>query len=174
MQKNSILSLIFSYYSGSGDLNGQPFPTFLTLKKVTIIMKVTMFVDSLTIFKEKLNKRSGLSLSNIYETMFQQHFQVRALSHCLGCEANNKDYAHHLTSLDYVKASIENRSQVRWRVITLQNLPVSGSMKEKKAKEGIDSNSLHSVFSRLGSRSLIRLLASAKSYGIKESKSHEE
>ena len=58
-----------------------------------------------------------------------------------------------------VKASKKSRKDVRCKVISLQKLPISKSMKEKMAKAGIGFAHLKDVFFRYGSRGILALLA---------------
>lgn len=139
---------------------------FARFKKLDV-----MLLDSLKVFKAKLTNNYSMSLSKIYGHLFTENFDahdanedVKALSRCINkiipdIEVFIREFSETLKSLEDVKAENDNRLRIRQRLITLRQLPLSGFMKEKIAKEGMDLKCLDNVFSSFGSRGLISLLA---------------
>ena len=70
-----------------------------------------------------------------------------------------KQFANLIRTVEEMKNAVDVRTNIRCKVISMQELPVSKTMKEKMAKAGIGFVELRSVYSNYGSRGLVALLA---------------
>lgn len=132
-----------------------------------------LFLDSLKVagsidvFKEARKKKKNLSLSSIYDCLFAKSFDAhdvlgdcKALSEVLSAifpDINVKQFVNIIHTVEEMKNAVDIRTNIRCKVISMQELPISKTMKEKMAKAGIGFVELKSVYSNYGSRGLVTL-----------------
>ena len=134
------------------------FPILMnSLAKFSLVDRVkvldVLFLDSLKVFKSldifKENKTAKkLNLSSIYNSLFAQEFEAHdALGDCQALSEvllailpnmNIIEFADLLRSAEEMQNVLISRKDVRCKVISLQKLPISKTMKEKWLKLGLD------------------------------------
>ena len=125
--------------------------------------------SSLQVFKEMGGKTKSLSLPCIYNCLFGKDLDAhdelgdcQALSEVFLAvvpDVSVSEFAALMHAVNEVESTAKLRTTIRSRMISMQDLPLSRTMKEKMAKAGIGPEQLKSVFSTNGSRGLMALLA---------------
>ena len=125
--------------------------------------------SSLQVFKEMKGKTKSLSLPCIYNCLFGKDFDAHdALGDCQALsevflavvpDMSVSEFAALMHTVGEVESTAKLRTTIRSRMISMQDLPLSRTMKEKTAKAGIGLQQLKSVFSTNGSKGLMALLA---------------
>ena len=156
------------------------FPVLVnSLTKFSLLDKVKaldlLFLDSLKlfsslqVFKEMKGKTKSLSLPCIYNCLFGEDFDAHdALGDCQALsevflavvpDMSVSEFAALMHTVGEVESTAKLRTTIRSRMISMQDLPLSRTMKEKIAKAGMGLQQLKTVFSTNGSKGLMALLA---------------